>query len=344
MKKLLSVLTLSALAATSAQALEVYKSGETSLETYGRFGALLTRYQDKHTSIQDDESRIGFKVTHNINKDLQVLGGVEFRFSDPATGDFTDPVTRDAYAGLKYAPVGTLTLGRQSTTADDVALSKYAYGNNNVILAPQAGDRVAKFRSAEWGSDASGYFSFGADYSFMGSSDKGANNKSYAYGGAVFYRGHFGDFGVKANGSYYDVKKRFSDTHQADSDVWSAGLELSYDRFALATDYSHAKNKTRLRSNEQVVAKNDQKALQVAAKYAVTDDVNVFTAWQQRQDKVMDTKITQNQWALGADYKLHPQVITYAQVNVSKATAKTGGMKTKGDTETGGAIGLRVLF
>jgi len=202
-KTILSQVLLATFALTSASAMAatVYSDKGTQVDLYGRFGAYFDKTKDTNTDLKDDKTRLGFKVTHELGQDLTALGGVELRFSD-VNKRFSDPMTHDAYAGFKYNPVGTFTFGRQATTADDLALSKYAYQHEDVTLAPTQGDRTVKFRSTSFGQEGWGYISAGVDHTFKGSTNKDANIRQASTGAGLFYTNNFGDVGFKLNSGY----------------------------------------------------------------------------------------------------------------------------------------------
>lgn len=355
-KTILNQVLLATFALTSATAMAatVYTDKGTQVDLYGRFGAYFDKTKDTNTDLKDDKTRLGFKVTHELSQDLTALGGVELRFSD-VNKRFSDPVTHDAYAGFKYNPVGTLTFGRQATTADDLALSKYAYQHEDVTLAPTQGDRTIKFRSASFGQEGWGYISAGVDHTFKGSTNKDANIRQASTGAGLFYTNNFGEVGFKLNGGYVYSQNdgTMANTNYAFitdpttikqiEKAWLVGTELTYGDFATAFDYSQ-----NLISHKDLEAKQKQDlvrydALQFAVKYNASKETTLFAAYQYKSAKDRVSGTTQDksyQYTLGADYKLHKNVVTYAQIDTTKYKSFEGDKKT----EVGGAVGLRVLF
>lgn len=355
MKKLL-LTTIALAVATPAFAVNVYSNSDLNVDVYGRFGAAFDKSEETKADLKDDKSRIGLKATYDLQHGLTALGGVEFRFADEE-GRFADPTTHDAYVGLGKTGVGTFTLGRQATTADEIRLSEYAYRRGDVTLLPTHGDRTIKFRSENYGDvNGSGTIGFGADYTFMGSASKDEQVKSRSVGGALFYAKNFGDIEFKLNGGYAqstlnDVTIADTTTTQFSSGAtrfnqkaFMIGSEVKYEDIALAVDYSHGT--LRAKDVATGVKTNTLKtdAFQVAVKYAVTPEVNVFTAYQYRELK--DTQPTSikdsaHQFTVGADYKFHKNVVAYAQLDTIKVKDKLA--KTSA-TDLGGAVGMRVTF
>lgn len=345
MKKTLIALAVAS-TAFSVQAAEIYSSGGTTVEVYGQANVGLDKTKDTRFDLKNDESRLGFKVTQKVSPALSAIAGYELRFDDPdadatEVGNFTDPRTHKAYAGLKFNGVGTLTFGRQSTTIDDIALSEYGYGvNKGVVFLPKDGDRTIKFRIDEVHG-----FSLGADYSFKGSSDKDAAVKERLVTAGLFFNHDFNGVGFKLNGGYAQqvdgldrpvATTGVNVTDKIVSNGFIVSTEVSYDRFAIAADYNQAKVE-----NKDVAAVPDVKthAYQVAVKYDFRDDVTGYARYNQKEVKIDDYKETSKTYGVGASYKLHKNVVTYAQFDRTE-------FKVDGDKENDNAVslGLRVYF
>lgn len=346
MKKTLVALSVMALSSVAMADTTIYQQDGSTLSVYGRFGAMLDKTEQTNVDLKDDESRIGFKVEHAINEDTSALGAVEFRFSD-ANRRFSDPTTHDAYAGLKHKQYGTLTLGRQATTADDIALSKFAYAHENVTTLPTQGDRTIKYRSADFGG-----FSFGADYTFLGSTDKDVDVRSRAATAGLFYNQTFNDVNFRLNAGYANAQysvDTFNDVYGVSTTAlgqkykeqgWMVGSQIGYGDLTVGVDYSHSELKGELASYSTPKLKAD--GFQVAAKYQITPELGAFTAYQYKKVKYEDTvNLRSDQYTLGVDYKLHKNVVTYAQVDVLKNKDRVENLSS---SDVGGAVGLRVYF
>lgn len=340
MKKTLLVTALTAVLSTSAYAVPVYQQDTTEVDLYGRLGAFFGKTERTNTDIFDDASRLGLKVKHGVNGDLEAIGGLEFRFSD-AEKRFSDPTTHDAYVGLKHKGYGALTVGRQATTADDIALSKFAYFNEDVTLSPVHGDRTIKFRSTDYDLGTAGKLGFGVDHTFLGTNDKNVDVKSRSTGAGLFYSNTFGDLGFKLNGGYTHTQLKNDTIANAKNreKSWIVGTQFSLGQFDLGVDY--AQNDFDIKENTTGLTSPTvaSKATQVALRYRATDGVSVFTAYQYGRNTFLQEKVKKHQYTIGADYKLHKNVLAYAQLDTVKV--KSGDQK---DTDVGGAVGMRVLF
>lgn len=346
MKKTLVALSVMALSTVAMADTAIYQQDGSTLSIYGRFGAMLDKTEQTNVDLKDDESRIGFKVEHAINEDTSALGAVEFRFSD-VNRRFSDPTTHDAYAGLKHKQYGTLTLGRQATTTDDIALSKFAYARENVTTLPTQGDRTVKYRSADFGG-----FSFGADYTFLGSTNKNVEVRSRSATVGLFYNQTFNDVNFRLNAGYANAQyssNTFSDVYGVATEALGqkykdqglmVGSQVAYGDLTVGVDYSHSELKSELAGYSTPKLKVD--GFQVAAKYQITPELGAFTAYQYKKAKYEDAvNLRSDQYTLGVDYKLHKNVVTYAQVDVLKAKNRVEDLSS---SDVGGAVGLRVYF
>lgn len=340
MKKTLLVTALTAVLSTSAYAVPVYQQDNTQVDLYGRLGAFFGKTEQTNTDIFDDASRLGLKVEHSITGDVKAIAGLEFRFADEEKR-FSDPTTHDAYVGLDHKAYGTLTVGRQATTADDIALSKFAYFNEDVTLSPTHGDRTIKFRTTDYDLGTAGKIGFGVDHTFMGTNDKNVDVKSRSTGGGLFYSNTFGDVGFKLNGGYThtQIKNETIANAKNRAKSWIVGTQFSLGQFDLGVDY--AQNDFDIKENTTGLTSPTvaSKATQVALRYRATDDVSVFTAYQYGKDSFLQEKTKKHQYTIGADYKLAKNVLAYAQVDTIKVKSSD-----ESDTQVGGAIGMRVLF
>lgn len=123
MKKTLIALAVAALAATSANAVVVYDQENTKVELNGSVRLALQKLKDHRWDLANDGSRISLSASHKFADDVRVLAGIEVR-PDLDSGGL---LTEQLYAGVSYDSVGTFTLGRQTTVADDFGVSDVTY-------------------------------------------------------------------------------------------------------------------------------------------------------------------------------------------------------------------------
>ena len=125
MKKTLIALAVAAVAATSANAAVVYQQDGTKVEVGGSIRLHLNKKTDKRADLSDNGSRIIVKGSHDLGEGLSVLGYTELGFAgELGSGGVT---TRRLYAGVAHKDIGTLTFGKQLTTADNFGVADPTY-------------------------------------------------------------------------------------------------------------------------------------------------------------------------------------------------------------------------
>ena len=161
MKKTLVALAVAAVAATSANAAVVYNQDGTKVEVAGSFRVLLSKNTGERADLKNAGSRVIIKGTQDLGDGYSALANLEIRFDANDKKSFGDIEAKRVYAGFAKEGVGTLTFGKQPTNLDDVAVSDYTYDLGGIKQTKTDGDKVAKFRSADFAG-----FSFGLDYLF----------------------------------------------------------------------------------------------------------------------------------------------------------------------------------
>ena len=117
------------LTSTAAPAAEIYNKDGNKLDLYGSIRA--RHYFSDDTTIDGDNTyfRLGIKGMTKINDELTGFGQWEYNIQgNRAESDGSDGTkTRYAYAGLKYADLGSIDYGRNSGVLYDVAsITDYA--------------------------------------------------------------------------------------------------------------------------------------------------------------------------------------------------------------------------
>ncbi|AWX15508.1 porin [Mergibacter septicus] len=332
MKKTLVALAVAALAATSANAAVVYNQDGTKLDINGSVRVLLNKNTKTRANLGNDGSRINFSAKQDLGNGLSALGYVRLKID----GDNASKLSvNKLYAGLGYDGVGTLTLGKQNTTADDVALGDYTYkwGGNSTLTTD--GEKVAKFRSADFAG-----FSFGADY-LVGNKEKGGAGLKQGYGVSAFYTANFADdVTLKANAGYTtqknilatDADKQAEAKVKTASDVndiinavklvsnksksWLVATELTSGPVSVGVSYGQAKLNLGATVENEIEEDLKVKAFLVGANYKVTDAARVYA--QYNRTTANGGKL--NGYALGTGYKLHKNVETFLEVARFKAS------------------------
>ncbi|TNG97517.1 porin [Pasteurellaceae bacterium USgator11] len=358
MKKTLVALAVAAVAATSANAAVVYDQDGSKVEVGGSVRLVLQKAKDKRTDLLNNGSRITVNASQDLGNGLSAVGQLEIR------PDFSsDTKTSRLWAGFKQEGVGTLTFGKLLTIGDELGQSDFTYNFGGINKVTDSGDKVAHFRSANFGG-----FSFGVDYLFGNSAKtkevngqvvKVNNNRGYVVG--ALYNNKFGDLGI-------DAAVGFSqDNRSTDATVvsgtlaegnykekgFTSGLRVSYDKFAVGFDYSQRKTDDKAQGVTFRVVKKDDggKAIltkyhkiseyELGLKYQVTDASKVYGEWLWGKGKALDEADTKfNGFILGADYKIHKNVVTYLEGITIKG--KQAGNTVWKDNAVN--LGLRVFF
>lgn len=354
MKKTLVALAVAAMAATSANAATVYEQDGTKVELSGSLRLLLGQLsKDNRGDLINDDSRVWVKASQDLGNGLSALGGFELRFDNIDNYDsmsaaeqkaakeqntFRNPRARQVFGGFAHKDVGTLTFGRQETTLDTVQLSDFAYsfgGNNNLT---DYAEKSVKFRSAEWAG-----FSFGADYLFGTANKSQANTYKYGYGVSAFYSQELAkDFGLNLAAGYGvdkydDANTATSKTGQKDQS-WRTSAQLVFGPASLGVEFGRTDVKVNKRTTKR------GRNFLFGAKYQVIEPTALYFQYQNNQTKVVATgaKETENKYVVGADYKLHKNVVTY--VELARSLTKDNAAPVVKGNDTAYGVGLRVFF
>ncbi len=352
MKKTLVALAVAATAATAvstANAATVYEQDGTKVELSGSFRMFLGRLgDDQRGDLVNDDSRVILKASQDLGNGLSGFAGYELRFDEnngttddekkanKAKNTFSDPTTNKLYGGFSHKDIGALSFGRQATNSDDVLQDNGYYNSGEFGPLKTSGEKVVKFRSAEWNG-----FSFGLDYLF-GDSNKDLTKDTYknGYGAVLFYNYAINDNQALDFAAAYNLNnyEEVSLSEAKDKDQrWLVHAGYTYGPFNLGLNYGQTRT-------EYVLSSEDDKKVRyslVQASYQVVEPSRVYVQWERedtREDQVL------NKYLVGVDYKLHKNVLTYVQyahkrtkdynLNAEPVTTK--------DNEYG--VGLRVFF
>ncbi|NBI40272.1 porin [[Haemophilus] felis] len=373
MKKTIVALTVAALAATSANAAVVYNQDGSKLEVNGGIRVLLVKDKNKRVDLQNDGSFLEFKGAQELGNVLSAFGVAKVKLAEKAFGEnyngssvFLDKL----YAGFKFDRVGSLSFGRQATIADGLDATDYTYGLSGVNLVKTSGDKVVTFKSADFGG-----FSAGWSYVFDKDPSKAdVNNRAYVLGAA--YEKQFNDVGVKFGLGYSHNKVAEKVSEKAvvvGAEVSYAGFALGLDYsqikannnanlsgedYTFTQDYKFVGFKP-----EAETTMNKYRVISLGAKYQVNEKSKVYAVYSWGKGSGVNTAVEieptvavaipgvvsapivakgfykVNAFALGADYNIHQNVVTF--VEGGKKQTKTAVGKVSDNTVR---VGLRVLF
>ena len=366
MKKTLAALIVSAVAASAANAAVVYDNEGTKVELNGSLRLILEKADKKeydaanhstkktNSALRNAGSRFGVTVKHNLDNDFYALGRLEFRFDDTESRDqFGSLYAKRAYVGLGSKATGDITFGRQLTIADDLSQANdYEYGfipKGKYI--PTSGTGVVRYdyKGIE-GLQLSANYNFGQRHNEMGNplkTKKGAldvnGNQTYvadptgniknAYGLGALYTA--GDLDARFAYGHTNYETGSSASHRKDGFLASLGYKFADFKLTGDFGYAHEKNGD---------AKLNKFYVSPGFAYQVTPASQVYGNYLYERVKDEADKDKTHGFLLGADYKLHKQVVLFVEgkyVTTKEYVNDTYDGKTK-DRAIG--VGMRVYF
>lgn len=347
MKKTLAALIVSAFAASAANAAVVYDNEGTKVELNGSLRLIMEKADKKeydragkstkktNSALRNAGSRFGITVKHNLDNDFYALGRLEFRFDDTDSRDkFGRLYAKRAYVGLGSKATGDITFGRQLTIADDLTQANdYEYGfipKGDYI--PTAGTGVVRYdyKGIE-GLQLSANYNFGQTNDEKGNPLKPGIKNAYAVG-ALYTAG---DLDARLAYGHTNLETNASYKHRVDG--FLASLGYKFGDFKLTGDFGYAHVK-------EDSDKTNKFYVSPGFAYQVTPASQVYGNYLYERVKGEADKDKTHGFLLGADYKLHKQVVLFVEgkyVTTKEYVNDTYDGKTK-DRAIG--VGMRVYF
>ena len=347
MKKTLAALIVSAFAASAANAAVVYDNEGTKVELNGSLRLILEKADAKkydavgnstktaNSALRNAGSRFGITVKHNLDNDFYALGRLEFRFDDTESRDqFGSLYAKRAYVGLGSKATGDITFGRQLTIADDLSQAvDYEYGfipKGEYI--PTAGTGVVRYdyKGIE-GLQLSANYNFGQKNDEKGKALDPAIKNAYAVGALYTV----GDLDARLAYGHTSFETPASYKHRLDGVLASLGYKFG--DFTLTGDFGYAHEKLD-------DAKVNKFYVSPGFAYQVLPASKVYGNYLYQRVKGESDKEKTHGFLLGADYKLHKQVVLFVEgkyVTTKEYVNDSYDGKTK-DRAIG--VGMRVFF
>lgn len=347
MKKTLAALIVSAVAASAANAAVIYDNEGTKVELNGSLRLILEKADAKkydavgnstktaNSALRNAGSRFGITVKHNLDNDFYALGRLESRFDDTESRDqFGSLYAKRAYVGLGSKATGDITFGRQLTIADDLTQANdYEYGfipKGKYI--PTSGTGVVRYdyKGIE-GLQLSANYNFGQTNNEKGKPLNPGIKNAYAVG-ALYTAG---DLDARLAYGHTNFETGASYAHRLDGVLASLGYKFG--DFTLTGDFAYGHEKfDDEKTNKFYVAPGFA--------YQVLPASKVYGNYLYERVKGENTKDKTHGFLLGADYKLHKQVVLFVEgkyVTTKEYVNDTYDGKTK-DRAIG--VGMRVFF
>ena len=347
MKKTLAALIVSAFAASAANAAVVYDNEGTKVELGGSLRLIMEKADKKeydranhstkkaNSALRNAGSRFGVKVKHNLDNDFYALGNLELRFDDTTSRDkFGGAYAKRAYVGLGSQSVGEIKFGRQLTIADDLSQANdYEYGfipKGDYI--PTSGTGVVRYdyKGIE-GLQLSANYNFGQKNDEKGKALDPAIKNAFALG-ALYTAGD-----LDARFAYGHTNLETNATYKHRVDGFLASLGYKFGDFKLTGDFGYA----HVKFDD---AKTNKFYVSPGFAYQVTPASQVYGNYLYERVKGEADKDKTHGFLLGADYKLHKQVVLFVEgkyVTTKEYVNDSYDGKTK-DRAIG--VGMRVFF
>ena len=347
MKKTLAALIVSAFAASAANAAVVYDNEGTKVELNGSLRLIMEKADKKeydragkstkkaNSALRNAGSRFGITVKHNLDNDFYALGRLEFRFDDTDSRDkFGRLYAKRAYVGLGSKATGDITFGRQLTIADDLSQAvDYEYGLiPKEEYIPTAGTGVIRYdyKGIE-GLQLSANYNFGQKNDEKGKALDPAIKNAFALG-ALYTAGD-----LDARFAYGHTNLETNATYKHRVDGFLASLGYKFGDFKLTGDFGYA----HVKFDD---AKTNKFYVSPGFAYQVTPASQVYGNYLYERVKGEADKDKTHGFLLGADYKLHKQVVLFVEgkyVTTKEYVNDSYDGKTK-DRAIG--VGMRVFF
>ncbi|MWQ29880.1 porin [Glaesserella parasuis] len=358
MKKTLVALAVAAFAA-SASAVTVYENEGTKVDFDGQLRLLLEEQATKekgqsstrgHTNLKNNSSRFGISIKHNINENLYGFGRYETRLdsnSENAAG-WGDVKTKYAYVGLGgYGH--EISFGKQAVIGDSIGQAGFdkVYGVGTGGIKYSANNTNKKgFDILTDSSDSAINYTYtgiegltlGANYNVANKRDEMGEVKvdsaKSGFGLGAKYTAKIAESqSVTVAAGYTHDDYKSGSVNKKDKDGVYFGLKYVNAPFTVAVDGGHGVEKT-----GNVKEKID--FVRTGARFDVTPKSGVYGNYSYGTYKNKAYKATAHQFMLGADYKLHKQVVTFVEGRLIKN--KDSNNKKVTDQALG--VGLRVLW
>ena len=347
MKKTLAALIVTAFAASAANAAVVYDNEGTKVELNGSLRVIMEKADKKeydaanhstkksNSALRNAGSRFGITVKHNLDNDFYALGRVEFRFDDTTSRDkFGGVYAKRAYVGLGSKAIGELKFGRQLTIADDLTQANdYDYGFiPKEEYIPTAGTGVVRYdyKGIE-GLQLSANYNFGQKNNEKGKPLNPGIKNAYAVGalytaGDLDARFAYGHTNFETNASY---------KHRVDG--FLASLGYKFGDFTLTGDFGYA----HVKFDD---AKTNKFYVSPGFAYQVVPASKVYGNYLYERVKGDVNKDKTHGFLLGADYKLHKQVVVFLEGKYVTTKSYTNDTYTGKVKDRAIGVGMRVYF
>lgn len=312
-RNILAVVIPALLVAGAANAAEIYNKDGNKVNVYGKAVGLHYFSSDDGDNGDKSYARLGFKGETQINSELTGYGQWEYNFAgNNAESSQSGDKTRLAFAGLKFANLGSFDYGRNYGVVYDVEswtdmLPEFGgdtYTNTDNFMTQRA-TGVATYRNTNFFGLVDGW-DFALQYQ-----GKNENRDLYKQNGdgfgvsttyALMDTGL--SFGTAYASSNRTTEQKYTATAAGDkADVWTVAAKYDANNVYLATMYSETRNMTPYGSNYTNTVANKTRNFEVVAQYQFDFGLRPSIAYLQSKGKDLDKNLVASE-RLGNDHDL----------------------------------------
>ena len=332
--KVLSLLVPALLVAGAANAAEIYNKDGNKLDLYGKVDGLHYFSDDKSADGDQTYMRIGFKGETQVNDQLTGYGQWEYQIQGNSAENENNAWTRVAFAGLKFADVGSFDYGRNYGVVYDVTswtdvLPEFGgdtYGSDNFLQSRANG--VATYRNSDFFGLVDG-LNFALQYQGKNGSVSGEGATNNGRGALKQNGDGFGTSvtydiwdGISAGFAYANSKR--TDDQNAlvlgegdHAETYTGGLKYDANNIYLATQYTQTYNATRA---GDLGFANKAQNFEVVAQYQFDFGLRPSVAYLQSKGKDMGSYGDQDILKyvdVGATYYFNKNMSTYVDYKIN---------------------------
>ncbi|PJG85802.1 porin [Conservatibacter flavescens] len=375
MKKLTLAAALVALTTSSAQAYTLFDNEKTKIDVDGSLRLqwrsesnktetpTSTEKEHVNKAIQNNGSRVGFKITQALSDDFYAVGRMQFRFRgadsygrSSSQHNFDHIYTHYAYAGIGHKKYGELTYGHQLAYTDYVKQTDLP----NTLSISDGYYNTTQRNALQYvykgvpGLTLAAFYGFDSDRN--SNMTKRTNRRIDSYGGAAIYKWTPAE-GQRATIAFGADRERYANANGStySRTVYSIGSAYTYANTTLGLDLDQ-----RIISNQQTNAVNlrrtTDRELRTVIFHRLTPSWNIYTQYgyhvTKRENNLSnDSKIKRNKYMIGTEYVLlkpsegQPfRVKTFVEGQYVHAKTETNHIRTETSKDKIAVIGLRVYW
>ncbi len=339
MKKTLLALVVAA-TATTANAAEVFKSEEGSVNFYGQLRPIVTFFDNAdHTGmLNTSSSRMGVNGVYVVDSSLKILGEIEIGVglgdtydADSKSSERADDTVyvRRHIIGFDMGDAGTLRIGKEGTVADDVYGADYSYFfGGSALLYGHEWNNSSQFKYA-FENDA---FWLKAGYAL---GEKDSNEEILE----VFVGKSFGNLAMHAGVLSSEHKMSYASEKNGENLSFEVTGEYALGAHTLGATYYY--NQNDIDSGESV----DSHGFSLAGMFAVAPKTTLYTGYELVLSE-SDAKDTVDGDAsrayAGVEYKFSSWARVFAEAGYVFEETTTA--DTKEDSATNFGLGARFYW